>query len=298
MAETDTTTPDQAATSLPRANEDLGEITRKTFWQANEPHILGGGFIILVLAIWEAVPHVVNLSKGMTLFFTTPTRIFERMVSLFSGNQKMFDDNLLSTHLWASAEAFTIGLGLSIIVALPLGIILGRSRTLNAMFDPFVTAINATPRLVFLPIILIWAGIGMATVVIIVFIGAVFPLLINTYAGVKNADKVLINVVKSFGANEWEINKMVVLPNSVPFIVAGLRLAIGRAILGIVVAEFFGGTTLGLGVIMVDAAGKFHVDIVFVGLILFMALSLIMTTGVKVIENRFSRWRPQQVKSF
>lgn len=298
MADTDITAPDAASANLTQTNEDLGEITRKTFWQANEPHILGSGFIILLLALWEAVPHVLTLSKGMTLFFTTPTRIFERMITLFSGNQLMFDDNPLSTHLWASAESFTIGLGLSILIALPLGIILGRSKILNDMFDPFVTAINATPRLVFLPIILIWAGIGTATVVIIVFIGAVFPLLINTYAGVRNADKVLINVVKSFGANEWEINKMVVLPNSVPFIVAGLRLAIGRAILGIVVAEFFGGTTLGLGVIMVDAAGKFHVDIVFVGLILFMSLSLIMTMGVKIIENKFSSWRPQTVKNF
>ena len=175
---------------------------------------------------------------------------------------------------------------------------LGRSDILNAMFDPFITAINATPRLVFLPIVLIWMGIGMWSVVIIVFIGAVFPLLINTYAGVRNADRVLINVVRSFGATEWEVNKLVVLPNSMPFIIAGLRLAIGRAILGIVVAEFFGGSAEGVGVIMVDAAGKFQVDIVFAGLIIFMSISLVMTAIVKVLESRFSRWRPEIVKTF
>ena len=104
--------------------------------------------------------------------------------------------------------------------------------------------------------------------------------------------------MRSFGASEWEINKLVVLPNSLPFIIAGLRLAFGRAILGIVVAEFFGGTTQGMGVVMVDAAGKFQVDVVFVGLIMFMTLSLILTAIVKMIENRLSRWRPQQVKTF
>ena len=145
---------------------------------------------------------------------------------------------------------------------------------------------------------MVWVGIGYWTVTLIVFIGAVFPLLINTYAGVRNSDPILINVVRSFGASEWEINKLVVLPNSLPFIIAGLRLAIGRAILGIVVAEFFGGTTQGMGVVMVDAAGKFQVDVVFVGLIMFMTLSLILTAIVKFIENRLSRWRPQQVKTF
>ena len=288
-----------AATAVPGVpqNTGLGEITRKTFWEANESHILGGGFLVLFLLIWQAVPLVFTFSKGMTLFFTTPIDVFDRMFAMFAG-QPMFDGDTINVHLFASSKAFSAGLGLSIIVALPVGVILGRFRTLDAMFDPFITAINATPRLVFLPIVMIWMGIGFATVTTIVFIGAVFPLVINTYAGVRNADKLLINVVRSFGANEWEINKLVVLPNSMPFIIAGLRLAIGRAVLGIVVAEFFGGTAKGLGVIMVDASGKFHVDIVFVGVLLFMALSLIMTGFVKVLENRLSRWRPQVVKTF
>lgn len=293
------TTDTTAAVAVARVsgNEDLGEVTRKTFWEANESYILGGGFILLFLLVWELVPHVFTLSKGMSLFFTTPSRVFARLLAMFGG-EVLFDGDTIDAHLFASAKAFSTGLGFSIIVALPLGVILGRSNTLNAMFDPFITAINATPRLVFLYIIIAWVGVGFSAVTIVVFIGAVFPLLINTYAGVRNADKLLINVVKSFGASEWEISKLVVLPNSLPFIVAGLRLAIGRAILGIVIAEFFGGTTKGIGVVMVDSAGKFHVDIVFVGLILFMGFALIMTGAVKVIENRLSRWRPQVVKTF
>ncbi len=293
------TTDTKSAPAIARVtgNEDLQEAVKRTFWETYEAHILGTGFILLFLLAWEAVPYVVTFSKGMTLFFTSPTQIFDRLFAMFGG-QVMFDGGTIYAHVISSAKAFSSGLGASIIVALPLGVILGRSDTLNAMFDPFITAINATPRLVFLYIVIAWTGIGFGTITIIVFIGAVFPLLINTYAGVRNADRLLIDVVRSYGASEWEINKLVVLPNSLPFIIAGLRLAIGRAILGIVIAEFFGGTTKGIGVIMVDASGKFHVDVVFSGLILFMGFALIMTAIVKAIEARFSRWRPQVVKTF
>jgi NitT/TauT family transport system permease protein len=208
----------------------------------------------------------------------------------------MFATGAIWAPLGVSAAAFAIGLALAIVVGLPLGVLLGRSKTLNAMFDPFVTAFNATPRLVFLPLLMLWLGIGMWSKIAIVFLGAVFPLLINTHEGVRNADKVLINVVRSFGASEWDVARLVVIPNSLPFIIVGLRLAIGRAILGVVVAEFFGAQA-GLGVIMVRAASSFNVDVVFAGLIIFAALSLIMTGLVRVLEERMSRWRPQQVEN-
>ena len=125
-------------------------------------------------------------------------------------------------------------------------------------------------------LLLLWFGLGLWSKVVIVFIGALFPILINTYEGVRNADKVLINVVRSFGASEWDIARLVVVPNALPYIVAGLRLAIGRAVLGVVVAEFFGSQE-GLGVMMVRAASRYQVDVVFAGLIVFAALSLVMT---------------------
>jgi NitT/TauT family transport system permease protein len=208
----------------------------------------------------------------------------------------MFATGTIWGPLGVSASAFAIGLSIAIAVGLPLGVLLGRSATLNAMFDPFITAFNATPRLVFLPLLLLWFGLGLWSKVMIVFIGALFPILINTYEGVRNADRVLINVVRSFGATEWGIARLVVVPNALPYIVVGLRLAIGRAILGVVVAEFFGSED-GLGVVMVRAASRFQVDVVFAGLIVFAALSLLMTGLVKLLEDRLSRWRPQHVSA-
>ena len=254
-------------------------------WGSLEPLLLGTGSIVLLLLLWQSLPYVITISPGMQLFFTTPSRIAVTLWGMFASGE-------IWEPLRVSASAFAIGLAMAVAVGLPLGVMLGRSRTLNAMLDPFITAFNATPRLVFLPLLLLWLGLGLWSKVVIVFIGALFPILINTYEGVRNSDKLLINVVRSFGAGEWDIARLVVVPNALPYIVAGLRLAIGRAVLGVVVAEFFGSEE-GLGVIMVRAASSYHVDIVFAGVIVFAALSLAMTSAVQMMEKRLGSWRPQ-----
>jgi len=261
-----------------------------SFYSEKESHILGAGFILLLIVLWELIPHLLTVSKGMSLFFTTPLRVIE-------AGYQLVVENKIQEHLYVSSIEFLFGLGMAIAVGLPLGLITGRSRVLDAMIDPFVTVLNATPRLIFLPLFILWFGIGMWSKVIIVFVGAVFPLLINTYEGVKNVDQVLVNVVRSFGANEWQIMKIVVLPNSVPYIVAGLRLAIGRAVLGVVVGEFFGASK-GLGFMIATAATNYKVDVVFVGVAIFMGLSLILTMAVKKIESNLARWRPEETKTF
>jgi len=264
---------------------DRAAASGKSLWRRYEPSILGAGSIVLLLVVWEAVPHLVTMRAGTKLFFTTPSHVAGTLWDMFA-------TGTIWPPLGVSAGAFALGLAIAIVVALPLGVLLGRSPTLSAMLDPFITAFNATPRLVFLPLVMLWFGLGLWSKVVIVFIGALFPLLINTYEGVRNADKLLINVVRAFGADEWAIARLVIVPNALPYIVVGLRLAIGRAILGVVVAEFFGSAE-GLGVVMVRAASSYHVDVVFAGLIVFAALSLVMTAMVKLVEDRLQRWRPQ-----
>lgn len=261
----------------------------KSFYARFEPVILGTGSIIALLLVWEFLPKFITISAGTKLFFTTPSQIAGTLWNMFATGS-------VWKPLGVSASGFAVGLGLAIVVGLPLGVLIGRSRTLNAMLDPFVTAFNATPRLVFLPLVMLWFGLGLWSKVVIVFIGALFPILINTYEGVRNSDKLLINVVRSFGAKEWDIARLVVIPNAMPYIVAGLRLSIGRAVLGVVVAEFFGSES-GLGVMMVQAAGRYQVDVVFSGLIIFAVMTLAMTAAVQLLENRLSRWRPQRAGS-
>jgi NitT/TauT family transport system permease protein len=261
----------------------------RSLWQRIEPATLGTGSIVVLLLVWQFLPDFVPMKAGTKLFFAVPSQVAGTL-------WQMFATGSVWAPLGVSASAFGIGLALAIAAGLPLGILLGRSSTLDAMFDPFITAFNAAPRLVFLPLLLLWFGIGLWSKVVIVFLGALFPLLINTYEGVRNADKLLINVVRSFGASQWDVARLVVVPNSLPFIAVGLRLAIGRAILGVVVAEFFGSQD-GLGVIMVRAASEFKVDVVFAGLIIFAVLSLVMTSLVKLLEDRMSRWRPQHINA-
>src|SRR5215467_16195973 len=196
-----------------------GRFVTPALRQRIESIALGTTTIALLLVAWELLPHVLPVQQGTRLFFTVPSRIFATL-------WEMFATGSIWAPLGVSAAAFAIGLALALAAGLPLGILLGRSKTMNAMLDPFVTAFNATPRLVFLPLLMLWLGIGMWSKIAIVFLGAVFPLLINTHEGVRNADKVLINVVRSFGASEWDVARLVILPNSLPFIVVGVRLAI------------------------------------------------------------------------
>jgi len=265
------------------------DAPRRSLWRRIEPTAWPTMSFVVLLLVWQIVPYFMPLKAGTRLFFAVPSQIAGTLWQM-----------IVSGSLWAplgvSATAFAIGLLIAIVVGLPLGILIGRSNVLNAMFDPFITAFNATPRLVFLPLLMLWFGIGLWSKVAVVFLGALFPLLINTYEGVRNADRLLINVVRSFGANEWDIARLVVVPNALPFIVVGLRLAIGRAVLGVVVSEFFGSQE-GLGVVMVRAASGFKVDVVFAGLIVFAGLSLVMTGLVKLVEDRMSRWRPEHINA-
>jgi NitT/TauT family transport system permease protein len=265
-------------------------MNSQDFCAKHESAILGVGLIVVLLVFWETLPLWYTLPRGMALFFTTPSRIAAAFYQLLISGE-------LEKHFYISAAAFLVGLGLSVIVGLPVGVVMGRSQVLDALLDPYVTALNASPRIVWLPLMILWFGIGIGSKIAIVFAGAVFPLLINTYTGVRNVNQVLVNVVRSFGASEWQLMRVVVLPNAVPYIIAGLRLAIGRAILGVVVGEFFGASQ-GLGYMIASAATNYKVDVVFVGVVIFMALSVTLTLAVKNVESRLASWRPETAKNF
>ncbi len=253
-------------------------------------YVLGVAGILLPLLAWELLPQAIRLPQGARLFFATPSQIARALARLVSSGE--FQANFA-----VSASEFLLGLGLAVAVGLPLGLAMGRFRTLDAVLDPFVTALNATPRIVWLPLLILWLGLGIWSKVMIVFAGAVFPLLINAYEGVRNVDRVLVNVVRAFGAREWAVVRMVVLPYALPYIVAGMRLAIGRAILGVVVGEFFGASR-GLGYMIASAASGYRPDVMFAGVAVFMGLSLALTLSVQALEARLTRWRPEAAKTF
>lgn len=254
---------------------------RRSFWQRHENVLLGSLSMLAFLALWEAV---VRAGLVNPLFTSSPSRI---VAAAF----EMFADGSIYGHLWVSAKEFFSGFALAIVIGVPLGILMGWYSRVNAVLEPFVSALYATPRIALLPLVVIWFGIGLASKVAIVFLGAIFPILVNTITGVRTIDADFIKVARSFGASDRQMFATVALPSSVPMLLTGLRLGLGHALVGIVVGEMYGATQ-GLGYLIAVAGARFQTDKVMVGIILIAGLGVALTELLRAIERRFERWRP------
>jgi NitT/TauT family transport system permease protein len=253
------------------------------FYLNQEKLILGTLSVSLFLLVWELVGNVFQLINPM--FMSAPSLIWKAAVQLF-GSGEIWND------LSVSGIEFGWGYFLSIFVGVPFGIAIGWYKKFAYICDPFVNAMNATPRVALLPLIIIWLGIGILSKIGIIFLGAVFPLIINTRDGVKTTPVSLLNAARSFGASEWQLFRSVVVPSTVPFILTGLRLAIGRALIGVMVGELYAATA-GIGFMITVAGATFQTDKVFVGVLIFALSGMIATDVIDRIERRFDKWRPK-----
>ena len=253
------------------------------FYLNQEKKILGTLSVGIFLIIWELTGNVFQWINPM--FMSSPSLIFKAAVEMFRSGEIYHD-------LYVSGIEFLGGYFLAAAVAIPFGILVGWYKRMSYVFDPFINAMNATPRVALLPLVIIWLGIGILSKVGIIFLGAVFSILINTRDGVKTTPLNLLNAARSFGASEWMVFKTVVLPSTVPFILTGLRLAIGRALVGVLVGELYAATA-GIGFMITVAGATFQTDKVFVGVGIFALSGMIGMELLTKIERRFDRWRPQ-----
>ncbi|OGQ61992.1 MAG: hypothetical protein A2W73_00405, partial [Deltaproteobacteria bacterium RIFCSPLOWO2_12_55_13] len=251
------------------------------FYLNQEKKILGISAVVVFLTIWELTGGVFQLINPM--FMSAPSLIWKAAVGLFASGE-IYND------LYISGIEFAWGYFLSVIFAVPFGIACGWYRRVSYIFDPFINALNATPRVALLPLVIIWLGIGVLSKVGIIFLGAVFPILINTRDGVKTTPHNLLNAAKSFGASEWQIFKSVVLPSTLPFILTGLRLGVGRALIGVMVGELYAATA-GIGFMITVAGATFQTDKVFVGILIFATTGMIAMELLTRLESRFDKWR-------
>lgn len=253
------------------------------FYLNQEKKILGTIAVVLFLVVWELVGNVYQLINPM--FMSAPSLIAKAGVELFRSGEIWND-------LYVSGVEFAWGFALSVVVGIPFGIGIGWYKKMAYIFDPFINAMNATPRVALLPLIIIWLGIGILSKIGIIFIGAVFPLMINTRDGVKTTPITLVDAARSFGASQWQIFKSVVVPSTVPFVLTGLRLAVGRSLIGVFVGELYAATA-GIGFMITVAGATFQTDKVFVGILIFIITGLIATDILDRIERRFDEWRPK-----
>ena len=259
------------------------------FYLLQEKKILGIGAVLVFLAMWEfmggawSVYNPIPFLRVNPMFMSAPSHIWKAAVGLFTSGE-IYND------LYISGIEFAWGYFLSVIFAVPFGIMCGWYRRMAYIFDPFINAMNATPRVALLPLVIIWLGIGVLSKVGIIFLGAVFPILINTRDGVKTTPHTLLNAAKSFGASEWQIFKSVVLPSTLPFILTGLRLGVGRALIGVMVGELYAATA-GIGFMITVAGATFQTDKVFVGILIFATTGMIAMELLTRLESRFDKWR-------
>jgi NitT/TauT family transport system permease protein len=206
------------------------------------------------------------------------------------GLMDQFMSGELVRNVSVSLLEFVIGFGLAIIVGISLGVLAGWYRTVEYMIDPFVWFLYSAPLIAFYPLFVVWLGLGKPTVIAITFLLSVTPVLVNTLTGIKNVSPELIRAAISFGARKQDLFVKVALPASVPMVMAGLRLGIGRALTGVIIAELFG-STAGLGHSIAYYAGLLKTTEMMTSLIVVVCIGVTFTQGLALLESRFDSWR-------
>ena len=268
---------DREPTASDRGDEGYeGEYSR------HERLVLGALAVAIFLIAWETISRAGTLAP---IFMSSPTAIG-------AAAQRMWASGELAEHLRVSGVEFFWGYLLAVVTGVPLGLATGWYRRLNFVLDPFLSAFNATPRVALLPLIILWIGVGLWSKVAVIFLGAIFPIWMNVNAGVKTVEHVYLRVARSFLADDARIFRTIVLPSCVPFILAGMRLAVGRALVGVVVGELYAASA-GVGFLIIVAGATFQTDKVFVGIGIIAAFGVLCNELLSKAERKFESWRPK-----
>ncbi len=243
--------------------------------------VIGAGTVVALLVLWEGA-----VDGGLIdpMLVSSPSRVVAAGVEPFRSGDIWQD-------IRVSAAEFAWGYLAAILAGIPLGLATGWSRRIDYLVGPFVDMLNAVPRITFLPILILWFGIGIWSKVAVVFLGAVIPIIIATHAGVKANEARFIRVARSFGATRMKLLASIILPGTVPYLFTGLKYGAGRALLGVVVGEIYA-STAGVGHMIADAANLFDTSTVFLGVLIFMVAGVTVTALLNRIERHFDRWRP------
>jgi taurine transport system permease protein len=257
--------------------------TRQTFAARYRNILLGGLAVVLFFAAWQAIFLLVPFNP---LFISKPSLIAAGLVDLVASGDLLHD-------LAVSAVPFCIGLAGAVIVGVPLGIVMGWRPRVGYALDPLMTVFYASPLVALAPLVVIFFGVGVSGKAIIVFVLSVFPFIFNAHAGVRAVDRLLINVVRSLGGGEWDLYRKVIFPSVLPYIVAGSRIAVGRALIAVLVGEFFAASE-GIGYAISRFGDIFALDRMFGCILVVMAIAVVLTEGIRWAERAAFPWRVGQ----
>ena len=244
------------------------------------PVLLGIASFAVILLAWESV---VRLGWVNPFFVSQPSAVAASLSRAARSGE-------LGHNLAVSFREFAIGYGLSVVVGILTGALAGRFRTVEYALDPFLWFLYSAPLIAFYPIFVLWFGLGVPTVIALTFLLSVPQIAASTLNGIQNVNPGLIRAARSLGAAEGDLLWKVVLPASVPVIIAGLRLGIGRALMGVVVGELFGATA-GLGYSISYYGALLKTTDMIASLVVIVALGVLCTQGLSALEARFDSWR-------
>jgi ABC-type nitrate/sulfonate/bicarbonate transport system permease component len=237
--------------------------------------------VIVVIAGWEVFGRQIE-----PLFMSYPTAIGAAAVDMIRSGE-------LPAALLDSMSTLLLAFFIAAVIGISLGLLIGRYRAVEAGTDWLVNALYATPLVAIIPLVVLWLGLGFSAKLFIVVILAVFPILINTAAGVRNVPRPLLDVGFAFDATERQLFMKFILPASLPYMMTGLRLGVGRAIIGMVVAEFFTAIT-GLGALIVKYGNQYDTASMFVPILSLMLLGVTLTSLMRRIEASIAPWKDLQ----
>jgi ABC-type nitrate/sulfonate/bicarbonate transport system permease component len=260
------------------ALRDLDLARARTFRLTDHLGLIRGSSVVAVILLWEYFGRDVN-----PLFLSYPSAIARATVQLLAAGE--FQRQALG-----SLQVYAVGLSAALALGIFLGLLMGRYRLVEYLLDPYVYALDATPRVALIPLLLLWFGLGASARIAVVFLSGIFPVLMNTFSGVRTVSADLVEVGRAYGAREDKIFTKIIIPASLPFIMAGIRLAVGRALIGIITAEMFAAVT-GLGALLIRYSSALATDKFFVPVIFLSLLGVILSRAVEALERKMAPWK-------
>src|SRR4051794_34536754 len=268
--------------SVPAAQPTFGQRVREVVLSPNAIRTLS---VAVFLVIWEYYGRRMD-----PIFMAPPSAIFDATLQLIQSGA-------LRKALVESLWPFAVGMTLTVIFGIAIGIAIAQWRMIEYILDPFINALYAIPRIALVTLIILWAGLEFTGKVTILVSVAVFPIIVNTYAGIRDVRGSMLEIGRAYGATDTQIFFKIIMPAAIPFIIAGVRLSVGLAIIGIIVAEFFTAIS-GLGGMIVEYANVFATAKLFVPIIVIAIVGVVLTELVMWLERRMSRWRQLERERF
>src|SRR6202011_1625035 len=239
--------------------------------------------IVVFLVLW----HLASIPAGR-LLLPSPLEVIPAFIDEVRTGQ-------LVTATLSSLQVFAAGYALAIVSGVALGVLMGGMPRLGETLEIYVNALNSTPGVAFIPFIILWFGLGTPAKIVVVWLQAVMPVLINTYAGVQNTDPDLLEAARSFGARRGQIFRYIMLPAALPYIVTGLRLGAANAMVGTIFAEQYTALS-GLGYLIAQFGGTFQTAQYFGPVLVLAAMGMLISQVLKILERRLARWKSSQTQ--